>query len=83
MKVNKGDWISNQPKTIKSYWPRRSVKIVEGEPKLLTEWVKDYNVDNPLVGIYLDEDLDKPLKEYPLCKNFKEYTLAMSQRFDN
>jgi len=69
----RGSWVTNTPKTIKGYWPRRVADFVEGPPKA----TKSYSVEEltalELVGVYLGEDLEVPLKALPLARNFKDF----------
>jgi len=70
---NKGDWLTNNPKTIHSWWPRRAVKMKQGPPKATESKSQEDLIKMGLVGIYLDEDLENPFNEYPLCGNQKDY----------
>ena len=67
-RLHKGDWVTNNPKSIKSYWPRRAVELKEGRAVLNCPW-QDFEA----VGVYLDQDIVAPLKFYPLCRNLDEY----------
>lgn len=68
-----GHWLTNNPKTIKSWYPRRAVKLYEGDPKATDTYSVDELKSMGIVGIYLDEDLEVCIKELPLCKNQKEW----------
>lgn len=66
------DWVTNHPKSIKGYWPRRAVPLMEGAPKLA-----DGYEGSKLVGIYLADNLLAPLVFYPLCATPDEYREQM------
>ena len=70
---HKGDWLTNNPKTIRSWYPRRSVKMVEGKPKETGEYTVEELESKGMIGIYLDEDLAHEWEEYPLCGNPREW----------
>lgn len=63
---NKGDWITNVPKNIKSLWPRRNVKMVQGEPKATETFSVDDLKSRGIVGAYLDEDIPEGIKSREL-----------------
>jgi len=63
-----GDWITNQPVSIKSLWPRREgVKYFESIPKPTHVWTSEQLMLQDYVGIYLAEDVEDYLTR-PLIK---------------
>lgn len=70
--MKKGDWITNNPRGIKAWFPRRACKVVEGEPRPSQQYGTEYLKSRGIVGIYLDEEIDCDYKELPLIRTYKE-----------
>ena len=48
-------WVTNNPKTIKSLWPRRSgVEYLQGPPKATFKYTAEELAKTGLVGVYVD-----------------------------
>ena len=67
----RGDWITNNPKTIKSWWPRRKTKYKEGPPKETSTYTVEDLKFMGYIGIYLDEDVED-YYNLPIVKNQNE-----------
>lgn len=80
---NRGDWLTNNMKTIHSWWPRRGVKMVQGPPKETTKYTVEDFEKMGMIGIYLDEDLENSWESYPMCKNPKEWNKVVENRNNN
>lgn len=62
----KGDWVTNFPRSLKGYWPRRDAKLVEGPPKATFAHTVEELQGRKLIGIYLDEDIPAGIKSRDL-----------------
>ncbi len=58
MKFKKGDWITNHPKSLKSFWPRRPIFYLEGKPKETFKYSVEDFLNMDYIGIYAGEDVD-------------------------
>ena len=72
--MKRGDWITNHPKPIESFWPRRTCKYIEGLPKKTDHYSVEEFISMGYIGIYLDEDVED---YYSLTKvkNPKEFKI--------
>ena len=62
----KGEWLTNVPRTYKSWHPRRELKLVDGPPKVVSEnFDLDYLTSRKIVGVYLDEDVPEGIENRP------------------
>ena len=62
----KGEWLTNVPRTYKSWNPRRELKLVDGPPKVVSEnFDLDYLTSRKIVGVYLDEDVPEGVENRP------------------
>jgi hypothetical protein len=87
--TKKGEWLTNHPKNSLGYWPRRAIRIREGQtPEQRREYaakvLEGMTVpsDNGLIGIWLDQDLVAPPIFYPLCKDQKTYDMELERLKD-
>jgi hypothetical protein len=67
-----GTWLTNNPKTILSWYPRRAVLLREGSPKATSEYTVEEFKAMGMVGIYLDEDVED-LSSMEMCHSRNEY----------
>ena len=65
----KGDWLTNHPRSIKGWWPRRDVKIYQGRPKATDTFTVEQLEGMGQVGAYLAEDVPEGTNNKSLIKN--------------
>ena len=75
----KGSWMTNNPKTLLSWYPRRAVLLREGSPKATSEYTVEEFEAMGIIGIYLNEDIED-LSAMKMCQNRKEWTLEIARR---
>jgi hypothetical protein len=87
--TKKGEWLTNHPKSIQGYWPRRAILIREGQTPqqrlaYAAQVLEGMTIpsDGGLVGIWLDQDLVAPPIFYPLCKDQKTYEAELKRLED-
>lgn len=66
-----GDWVTNHPRTLKAYWPRRQAEYKEGPPKETEVYTQEELSNSNIIGIYLAEDIEDGLKSRPIIQNDK------------
>lgn len=66
MKSHKGEWLTNTPRSIKGFWPRRDAKLSEGLPQATETFTQEQLMERKIVGVYLDEDIDEGIKSRKL-----------------
>jgi hypothetical protein len=55
--MNAGDWITNHPGSLKSFWPRRQeVRYSEGVARATPQYTSEQLAAMNIVGVYLDHD---------------------------
>lgn len=60
-------WITNHPKPIQSFWPRRATDYVEGRPKATEKFSEKELEEQGLIGIYVDISAEEYC-ELPILK---------------
>jgi hypothetical protein len=75
----KGAWMTNNPKSLLSWYPRRAVLLREGSPKATSEYTVEEFKAMGMVGIYLDEDVED-LSSMKMCTNRNEYMKNLRER---
>jgi hypothetical protein len=65
----KGDWVTNTPRSIKGYWPRRDAVLVEGPPHATDTFTTEQLQEKRIVGIYLDEDIPEGIHSRKIIKH--------------
>ena len=78
--MNKGTWLTNNPKTMKSWYPRRAVMLYEGDPKATDTYTVEELKKQGLVGIYLGEDLNVDIKSLHMCRSHVEWLQKLEER---
>jgi hypothetical protein len=57
MIIQKGEWLTNHPKPLNSFWPRRPITYVEGDPKETSKYSVEDLIAMDYIGIYSGEDV--------------------------
>jgi len=80
----RGQWLTNHPKSIKGYWPRRAVPLVEGPPQGVSDTDTADCEEAGYVGIYLaDFNMTRnQSKEFKLCYDHQEWVDALVERYE-
>lgn len=66
-------WITNQPKSIKSLWPRRiGVEYIEGPPKATSVYSVEELAEQKLIGVYVRMN-EEEYRKLPLARNQEEF----------
>lgn len=72
----KGDWITNVPRSIKTFWPRRKCLYYEGPPHETDAYSQKTLIEMNIVGVYLAEDIEVADHNHlPRALTPKEYDL--------
>ena len=70
--TKKGEWVTNVPRSVKGYWPRRDAKYSQGDPKGSDKFPVEKLKELKIVGVYLDEDIPDGIKSRRLLKSPKD-----------
>ena len=65
-------WITNHPKSIQGFWPRRTCEYFEGLPQKTYKYSVEEFIEMGYIGIYVNMTREE-YEKYPLVANPKQF----------